>query len=384
MKRSLKILFWTLIAVVVIGLGSGVYWLCILPKWLADVYGQWAVGEMVIRFHETQKRLPESWEELAPMHNDIVHATKFSEGDLSKVIGVDFGLLKVIEQRALAGGRRDQLPEAIFARSGRQSCWSGAEPNELVFDYFAKQGEPRWYPRIATVPSNALKFYLVFSEPMTTGDIFTHLQLIDTEKSTAIAGAFREVELWSPDAKRLTVWLHPGRQKSGVNLNEDEGPVLIEGHHYSMVLNRNATTTRGTTLPADVVLEFTAGPADHITLDPKQWKVLPPRISRQPAWPTAPVELKFGRVMDWAMLQDAVKTDVPGHVLVEETFDGTSWLLYPESAWTTGQHFIEVSPDLEDMAGNNLIRPFEVEVSPASNPRATERKPVRIEFEVSP
>ena len=84
------------------------------------------------------------------------------------------------------------------------------------------------------------------------------------------------------------------------------------------------------------------------------------------------------------MLQDAVKTDVPGHVLVEETFDGTSWLLYPESAWTTGQHFIEVSPDLEDMAGNNLIRPFEVEVSPASNPRATERKPVRIEFEVSP
>jgi len=383
-KRAFKTFVWVITAAVVLATASGIYWLYTLPKWLADVYGQWAVGEMVIRFHEIQKRLPENWEELAPMHNDIVHATKYSEGELGNVIGVDFGLLKVIEQKALAGGSRERLPEAIFARSGRQSCWSGAEPNELVFDYFVKQTEPRWYPRVAVVPSNALRFYLVFPAPMTTGDIFTHLQLIDIEKHEPVAGAFREVELWSPDTKRLTVWLHPGRQKSGVNLNDDEGPVLIEGRHYTLVLDRNVTTTQGVELPADVTLTFTVGPSVHAVLDSKEWTVMAPHAEVKLSWPKAPVELRFGRTMDWAMVHEAVKASAPGIVLVEECTDGTSWLLYPDSAWTSETHFIEVSPDLEDMAGNNLNRPFEVDVSIKSNARPVERKPVRIEFEVRP
>ena len=49
-----------------------------------------------------------------------------------------------------------------------------------------------------------------------------------------------------------------------------------------------------------------------------------------------------------------------------------------------GKHFIEVSPDLEDIAGNNLIRPFEVDVSTQRNSNTVEHKPVRIEFEVHP
>ena len=42
-------------------------------------------------------------------------------------------------------------------------------------------------------------------------------------------GPFRETELWSEDGRRLTLWLHPGRQKTGVNLNTEIGPVLDPG-----------------------------------------------------------------------------------------------------------------------------------------------------------
>lgn len=50
----------------------------------------------------------------------------------------------------------------------------------------------------------------------------------------------------------------------------------------------------------------------------------------------------------------------------------------------SGRHSIAISSDLEDLAGNNLMRPFEVDVSTEHKARGSERKPVRIAFEVRP
>ncbi|MBL9144199.1 MAG: hypothetical protein JNM99_11020 [Verrucomicrobiaceae bacterium] len=238
---------------------------------------------------------------------------------------------------------------------------------------------PRWYPRVTKVPGNALRFYLVFPEPMTTGEIYSHLQLIDLVSQTPVAGAFRDVELWSPDARRLTVWLHPGRQKTGVNLNDDEGPVLIEGRHYALILNRGPTTTRGTALAEDVKLTFTVGPADHAVLDPKAWKVIAPQANSFQA-----LRVVFDKPIDWGMADSITVDGVLDAERLELDDQAGTWSLIPRQRWTEGTHFIEVSPGLEDMAGNNLSRPFEVDVSAASNARPAERKPVRIAFEVCP
>lgn len=382
MKRCLKVLGWTLLAAVVSGVIALAVWLIRLPEFLRDLYGQWAVGGMVIQFHETYRRLPDNWSELGPMQDESIHAPRYENHDLEQRIVVDFALLKTLQHLADEAGSRDHLPEAIRTRSGTQSCWEGAEPNELVFDYFMGQAKPQWHPQAAIIPGNALKFYLTFPEPMTTGDIFQHLQLIDTDKLQPIAGAFREVELWSPDAKRLTVWLHPGRQKTGVNLNEDEGPVLIEGRHYSLVLSRAATTTHGTALSADVKLDFTAGPPVHTALNPSRWTTVPPRVNGKPAWPMAPVELRFDRTMDWAMVQGAVKADATGHAVVEDSLDGTVWRFYPDQPWKSAKHVIEVDPLIEDICGNNVLRAFEIDV--ASSPSPAKAGPVRIEFEAKP
>lgn len=238
---------------------------------------------------------------------------------------------------------------------------------------------PRWYPRVTKVPGNALRFYLVFPEPMTTGDIYSHLQLVDLVSQRPVAGAFRDVELWSPDARRLTVWLHPGRQKTGVNLNDDEGPVLIEGRHYALILNRSATTIQGAALPADVKLSFTVGPADHAVLDPKGWKVIAPKANT-----FQPLRIVLDKPVDWGMADSITVAGGLDAGQVEMDDQASTWSLIPRQTWTEGTHFIEVSPDLEDMAGNNLSHPFEVDVSAASNARPVERKPVRIAFEVRP
>ncbi len=279
------------------------------------------------------------------------------------------------------------FPRGVFIQTWREPSL-GAKA--VVAEAVAK-----WYPQIdlsdAPVPANALRFYLVFSRPMTEGEIFRHIRLedlTDPKLVKNVPGAFREVELWSPDNQRLTVWLHPGRQKAGVNLNEDEGAVLICGHRYRLTLDRNATTTTGVGLRRDTVLEFLVGQPDQTCPNPAKWKIQLPKITG-----TRSAEggyISFGERLDWAMIPSAITIDgqplqkrfsSDGHPIGSGTFNDGSSVWFVADA---GHHFIEVSPDLEDMAGNNLSRPFEVDVSLESNARPVERKPVRIEFEVRP
>jgi hypothetical protein len=81
------------------------------------------------------------------------------------------------------------------------------------------------HPGTDRLPANHLKFYLHFSQPMQQGVFQRHCALLD-QNGKPVVEPFRETELWSADRKRLTLWLHPGRQKTGVNLNDEFGPVL--------------------------------------------------------------------------------------------------------------------------------------------------------------
>jgi hypothetical protein len=235
---------------------------------------------------------------------------------------------------------------------------------------------PRWLPRVSTVPSNALKFYLDFGQPMTQGDMFSHLQLIDETKDKPVPGAFRETELWSPNGTRFTLWLHPGRQKTGVNLNKDEGPVLIEGHLYALVLKHTATNTEGKELRRDVVQRFAAGPADHAIPDPKRWKITPPKVGT-----IDPLIIKFDKPMDTAMLPGGITVHddmVADDLTVNE--QGTEWRFIPCRKWTPGVFSIEIDPNLEDLAGNNLLRPFEFDATTTTPSKSA--VPVKVSFEV--
>ncbi len=212
------------------------------------------------------------------------------------------------------------------------------------------------------LPANALKVYLHFSKPMEQG-VFLHcLKLLDAS-GTEITGPFRETELWSPDGKRLTVWFHPGRQKTGVNLNTDEGPALRAGERHTLVVSGVWRDTTGIPLSKDFRFRFLAGPEDHESPALTTWKVKPPRAGSR-----APLVVTFAEPLDPAMLPDALTVICPsGEALrlseVNPSADGNSWTAASPEPWQPGTYELLANPLLEDLAGNSLARPFEVNLA---------------------
>lgn len=212
-------------------------------------------------------------------------------------------------------------------------------------------------PTPALLPANALKLYLHFSQPMEQG-VFLDRITLQRQDESIVHGAFRETELWSPDGKRLTLWLHPGRQKTGVNLNQDEGPVLIEGQKHRLNIHGTWRSTAGIPIVRDYSFVITASIPDHTSPDPKRWQITPPKAGTK-----QPLSVVMDEALDPAMLTSALRVhhnerQLPGTSSVAA--DARSWSFIPDQPWQRGQHRLHIDPLLEDLAGNNLLAPFEV------------------------
>jgi len=207
-------------------------------------------------------------------------------------------------------------------------------------------------------PANALKLYLHFSHPMEQG-VFLERITLHRQDESLVHGAFRETELWSPDGKRLTLWLHPGRQKTGVNLNLDEGPVLVEGETHTLKIAASWRSVDGVPLGKESTFRIMAAAPDHECPDPQRWKITVPKRSTRD-----PLHLLFDEALDPAMLYSALRVrrgDLEVKGTIQVATDAQSWSLIPADAWSPGRHEIIIDPLLEDLAGNNLQHPFEVD-----------------------
>lgn len=217
------------------------------------------------------------------------------------------------------------------------------------------------YPTAAALCANHLRFYVSFSQPMQQGDVFEHIRLWNVTRDEEVADPFRRTELWSTDGTRLTLWLHPGRQKTGVNLNEELGAVLRPGEQYALLISSAWRGVSGQTLVEGARHTFRAVAEDHTQPNPSQWEI------RTPATAEGPVELHFPKPLDWVLVQREVHiTDAEGERIPVSKQVGPSerWLrLTPEKPWTSGQYRLVVGKVLEDPAGNSVLRPFEVDIS---------------------
>lgn len=213
----------------------------------------------------------------------------------------------------------------------------------------------------AVLPVNALKFYLHFSEPMEQGIFLERLRLLDGD-GKEVVGPFRETELWSPDGKRLTVWFHPGRQKTGVNLNTDEGPVLRENMRHTLVIAGTWRSAKGVALDKDVRFDFQAGQADHAQPNMKRWQITAPKSGTR-----QPLVVRFDEPLDTAVLVGAlcVRSGESEVALSEAQAspDGLQWTATPQQPWQSGTLQLHAESTLEDLAGNSLEKLFEVDVS---------------------
>jgi len=217
------------------------------------------------------------------------------------------------------------------------------------------------YPSGNKLPENQLKFYLHFSAPMRRGDAYEHVALVN-EKGEKIDRPFLELgeELWDPSGKRFTLFLHPGRIKRGLKPREELGPPLEEGKKYTLVIDRAWRDAAGNELKSEFRKSIVVGKPDDVQPDHRLWKIAAPKSGSRNQLVVA-----FNEPMDHALLQrmiwvvDAAGKRVEG--IVETANDESEWRFQPTTPWRAGKHRLLIDTELEDLAGNNIARPFEVD-----------------------
>ncbi|MBI3467786.1 MAG: hypothetical protein HY000_32660 [Planctomycetes bacterium] len=218
------------------------------------------------------------------------------------------------------------------------------------------------YPTQQRVPENQLKLYLHFSAPMSRGEAYDRVHLLDAA-GKEIDLPFLELgeELWNPEGTRLTLLFDPGRIKRGLRPREEDGPILEEGKTYTFVVDRDWLDAQGNPLRESHRRTYEAVPPDDVQPDPKTWKIEPPAAGTRGALTvTSPEPLDhalFERLLTVVRGRDEV---VRGHVEIRD--QETRWQFTPESSWQPGEYRLVIETTLEDRAGNSIGRPFEVDL----------------------
>ena len=137
MTTKRKWIVWSVLAVLVVGVGFVGWGIATVPRVLRDLYGQWVTAELVINYHKDHLRLPKNWQELETVYGDGkgLHHGGMTFPQIRECMVVDFG--RLAELQALAGSTSSvvTLPEIIHTKSGTESHWAGAEPNQMVYGY---------------------------------------------------------------------------------------------------------------------------------------------------------------------------------------------------------------------------------------------------------
>ncbi len=216
------------------------------------------------------------------------------------------------------------------------------------------------FPTGSRLPANHLKFYIHFSQPMREGrEIFEKIRLVDAN-GKRVGDPWRRRELWNSDATRLTLWIHPGRIKTGVNLRNDEGPVLLPAKTYTLLIDSDLYGADGQRLRAYKKSFSTTG-FDRKRPLPIEWKIDRIRSSTRDR-----LRVHFGETLDAALAKRCLRIYGPDGKLVtgEITLQAkeTSWSFLPAKPWLNGGYRLIVDPDLEDLAGNTPRRVFDTDL----------------------
>lgn len=264
-----------------------------------------------------------------------------------------------------AGQRLIFRPRFALTPGARYRVTTGAEHLDHVIPARAAQAPATVegvFPACEEVPANILKFYLHFSRPMREGrEVFTHIHLLDSA-GEPIPAPWRDTELWTEDARRLTLWIHPGRVKRGVNLREELGPALRPGARYTLVVDAGLRDAAGQPLGREFrhVLHTTG--EIHARLDLAAVVLESPRSGLR-----EPLRVRFPLALDTPIARRClhIRTAEGQEVRGQGTLlrDGRTFLFYPEKTWTSTPHRLDADPQLEDLAGNNFIRVFDDDIT---------------------
>ena len=218
------------------------------------------------------------------------------------------------------------------------------------------------YPTQDTLPENLLKMYIHFSQPMVEGRSLSNIRLIGNRRDT-MKGTFLDLkpELWNAEGTVLTLWLDPGRIKRDLIPNKELGTPLQEQQEYTLYVANSWNSKNGLPLVRSYSKTFRTTSRDNDSPDPTRWTIVAPLSGTK-----QPLEIELHETLDYYLLNEGITVAnsngdlVSGVVQVnneEKTFK-----FHPDNPWDRGDYTIQVESRLEDLAGNNLNRPFDREV----------------------
>jgi hypothetical protein len=269
-----------------------------------------------------------------------------------------------VENRTLSFRPQFPLAEGVRYRAVFRQAGSRAAV-EQTFNGPPKRIWPatrveRVYPTADVLPGNQLRLYVYFSAPMSRGEASRRIHLLDKDGRELREEFLPGEELWDPNVQRLTLTFDPGRIKRGLTSNVSMGPPIAEGQRYTLVIDREWPDAHGVPLVETYRKSFRGGAPVRVPPDPKQWKITAPRAAT-----TDPLIVDFDRPMNYTLLQrmlqvSASRGRVEGAIAVDR--QESQWRFTPKTAWTPGAHRLIVDTALEDLAGNKIRQPFDIDV----------------------
>jgi hypothetical protein len=266
-------------------------------------------------------------------------------------------------------GRLRFEPSFPFTRGVRYRAEYRGPGAPVVVSYFELPADTtpatttveRIFPTAAVLPENQLKFYVHFSAAMSRGSVFEHVQLKD-EAGRVIELPFLELaeELWDPTMTRLTLLIDPGRIKRGVKPLMDAGPVFEVGKRYMLAITADCRDAANRPLRAALTKTFRIAAADRTPIVPATWKITAPKAGTRDA-----LRVEFGESLDAALAIRKIAVATGGAELDGEATLGAEereWIFTPDKPWRAGPHRLVIGTTIEDLAGNNVGKVFDVDV----------------------
>jgi hypothetical protein len=315
----------------------------------------------ILRTIQQGERTPEQWAEVFSIRLDSADPQPLDRPAMLGTYRVDGDSLRFTPRFPLDLGK-------LYVASFRPSKLIGGSGTDQAWRHIVKKPEraptlvTSVTPSIDTVPENLLKFYLYFSHPMSRGEVYDRVRLLKAD-GQAVADPFLRLgeELWDPSGTRLTLLIDPGRIKRGLQPREQFGPVLEAGRVYTLVIDAGWLDDEAAPLGCEFRKTFRAKAADEVQPDPKNWRIQSPKSSTRD-----PLEIRFPESMDRALIESALMLldpkglEVAGRLAIDE--GETRWRFTPDNPWSEGDYTLEIDNELEDLAGNSIRRPFEVDI----------------------
>ncbi len=212
---------------------------------------------------------------------------------------------------------------------------------------------------------------------MRIGVAWDHIRMLDAA-GQPMGGMFVQIEqeLWDPQGRRLTVLFDPARIKRGLVDHINEGPPLVAGQRCTLEIDAFWRDAAGALLAAPFRKPIVVATPLRAPLDPARWRLTPPGSPSDPLVLDVPHPLDAALALrTFEVTHRGARVDCQARLERHET----RLVLTPTGPWSRGPHVLHADPLLEDIAGNRIGRPFDVDVG-ARDPAVA--RPAELVFEV--